>query len=213
MKDFYYLHLGKTSGRFFRTYVLSELIKLSNDTNTRYLWPETDLEDWTHHGWHNLISDETYLICSLRDPVEVAVSYIMHHGGIKDKNDLFNQMAMHDNIQSKGFITWENNIVQFKSKVDFDKDLILSRLKRVDLVIDSKDINIKNYNTIKKKIASDISMPFVSYLEKEDTLDFKTPGVKELCESLTEEEIEIIKSINYMDVELYKAAKGLFFPI
>jgi hypothetical protein len=213
MKDFYYLHLGKTSGRFFRTYVLSELIELSNDNNIKYLWPESPIDNWTHHGWHDLISDDTYLICSLRDPVEVSVSYIMHHGGIKDKNDFFNQIIMHNNIQARGFIRWENNIVDHKMKMYFDRELILSRLNRVNLVLDSKDINIKNYNKIKKKIASDISMPFVSYLEKEDTLEFKTTGVKEFCDSLTEEEISLIKEINYMDVELYEAAKSLFFPI
>jgi len=215
MKDFYYLHLSKASGRFFRRYVLDDLIVLTRhaDNNMKYLWPETPVDDWTHHGWHDLISENTYLICSLRDPVEVIISYLMHHGGVNNKNDFFSRVRLNDNIQSKGFIRWEDNMVNPEAKVDFNKDLILSRLNRVNLVLDSKDINIKNYNKIREKIYSDLSIPVISYPEKEDTTEFKTPGVQEFYDSLTEEEINIIKEINYMDVELYEAAKSLFFPI
>ena len=137
----------------------------------------------------------------------------MHHGGINNKNDFFSRVRLNDNIQSKGFIRWEDNMVNPEAKVDFNKDLILSRLNRVNLVLDSKDINIKNYNKIREKIYSDLSIPVISYPEKEDTTEFKTPGVQEFYDSLTEEEINIIKEINYMDVELYEAAKSLFFPI
>ena len=215
MKDFYYLHLSKTSGRFLRRYVLNDLIVMARNPENKipYLWPETPVDDWTHHGWHDLISENTYLICSLRDPVEVIISYLMHHGGINNKNDFFSRVKLNDNIQSKGFIRWEDNMVNAEAKVDFNKDLILSRLKRVNLVLNSKDINIKNYNKIKEKIYSDLSMPAISYPEKEDTLEFKTQGVQEFYDSLTDEEISFIKEINYMDVELYEAAKSLFYPI
>ena len=215
MKNFYYLHLSKTSGRFLRRYVLDDLIVLARNQKNKigYLWPESPVDNWTHHGWHDLISDDTYLICSLRDPVEVAISYTLHHGGIKDKNDFFNQISMHDNLQSKGFIRWEDNTVCPEAKIDFNRDLILSRLNRVNLVLDSKDINIKNYNKIKEKIYSDLYVPNLSYVEKEDTLEFKTPGTQEFYDSLTKEEINRVREINYMDVELYEAAKSLFFPI
>jgi hypothetical protein len=215
MRDYYYLHLSKTCGRFFYKNILTELIFNSNnyDNCIKYLFPKTPVPNWTHHGWHDLISDETYLICSLRDPIEVAISYMLHHGGLEDRKDLFKMMSKFNNLQSKGFIKWQNNMVDPSAHVIFDKDLILSRLKRINFLIDSKDINIKTYNKIKKKIASDIYMTNVNYWEIEDSLEFKTPGVKELLDSLTKEEISMIKKINYMDVELYEAAKSLFFPI
>jgi len=215
MKDYYYLHLSKTSGRFFYEYTLRDLMILSKSYkgNIQYLYPETPVSDWTHHGWHDLISEDTYLICSLRDPVEVVISYLMHHNGMTDKKNFINNINDINNLQSKGFIKWENNMVDPGVQVKFDKDLILSRLRRINLLIDSKDINIKNFNKIKRKIANDTSMENVFYTEKEDSLEFKTDGVKEFCSSLTEEEISMIKEINYMDVELYEAAKSLFFPI
>lgn len=215
MKNFYYLHLSKTSGRFFAEYVLDDLIIAARKqkNGVKYLFPKIPVNRWTHNGWHDLISDETYLICSFRDPVEVTVSYFLHHSKITNKELFLNWAAMHDNLQSKGLVKWEDNIVDHTAKIDFDKELILSRLNRINLVLDSKDINIKNCNKIKEKIADDISMPFVSYLEKKDTLCFKTNGAQEFYESLTKEEIDRIKEINYMDVELYEAAKNLFYPM
>ncbi len=47
--------------------------------------------------------------------------------------------------------------------------------------------------------------------KKEDTNKYKNNGVKKFCDSLTKEEILKIKKINYMDVELYEAAKNLFY--
>ena len=47
--------------------------------------------------------------------------------------------------------------------------------------------------------------------KKEDTNKYRNNGVKEFCNSLTEKEIFKIKEINYMDVELYEAAKNLFY--
>lgn len=215
MKDYYYLHLSKTAGRFFYSYVLKEILEYSDSSSKhiKYLFPKTPEPNWTHHGWHDLISDNTYLISSLRDPVEVAVSYAMHHHKVTSKTNLFEAINKFNNLQSKGFIKWNNNMVDPGAIINFDKELILSRLHRVNLLIDSKDIGISTYNIIKEKIAKDLSITNIQLYEKQDDDTFKTPGVKELCNSLTKKEIYIIKEVNYMDVELYEAAKSLFFPI
>jgi len=207
VKSFYHLHVHKTCGKFFKKYVIEDIKKIIIDSSPRTLPP-----NWSHYGWHNLISDNTYIVSSLRDPVEVSVSYILQHYIIKNKKDLLKAVEYTNNIQSKNFINWENNMVDPEKQIDFDKDLILSRLQRVDLLIDSKDININTYNNITKKIVSDMGLKNVFYKDKkEDTNMFKTSGAKELYNSLTEKEIFRIKEINYMDVELYEAAKKLFY--
>lgn len=214
MKSFYYLHVSKAAGRFLYEYVLSDLINITRDTDTPYLFPKSKDLNWTHHGWNNLISDDTYIISSLRDPVEAIVSYRMQHGGLTDKDHLFASINQITNIQSRSFIEWENNTIDPEQDVEFDKDLILSRLNRIDFLLDSKDINIKTYNKIKRKIADEVGIKNVGYTHGlYDTDIFKTNGVKEFCDSLTKEEIDIIKEVNYMDVDLYEAAKSLFFPI
>ena len=216
MKEYYYIHPHKASGRFFHAYIIDELVKQSreNKNGTHYLLPENKKIGWTHHGWHDMISDSTYLICSLRDPVEAIVSYILHHIKLNDREHFFN--ALHDinNIQSRSFLTWKDNMVSVTDKVEFDKDLIMSRLKRVNFLIDSKDVSVETCDKIREKIASDLGVLYVKpYGNEQDTNNFKTNGSKEFYQSLTKEEIDLIKNINYMDVELYEAAKSLFFPI
>ena len=212
MKSFYYLHVSKAAGRIFYNYVIQDIIDATLDSDIKYLFPPAP-KNWTHHGWNSLISDDTYLICSLRDPVEAIVSYRIHHSNIRNKEDFFNRINEVTNIQSRSFIYWENNMVDPHVEIKFDKDLIMSRLKRINLLLDSKSIGMGTHNLIKEKIASEMGIKKSCYSEREDTDIFKTPGVKEFCDSLTKEEIDIIKEVNYMDVELYEAAKSLFFPI
>jgi hypothetical protein len=213
MKSFYYLHVSKASGRFLYTYVLSDLINATRGTNIQYLFPPVSDPEWTHHGWNKLIDDDTYVISSLRDPVEAIVSYRMQHGGINDKEHFFSSLDKITNIQSRSFIDWEDNKMDALAEVNFDKDAILGKLKRVNLLIDSKEINIKNYNKIKHKIASDLGIIGISYSDIEDTNEFRNNGVAEFCKSLTNEEIDLIRKANYMDVELYENAKSLFCPM
>lgn len=213
MKSFYYLHVPKASGRVFFKHVLKDLVE-SQELNTRYLFPKSDDITHTHHGWHDLISSDTYLISSLRDPVEAIVSYRIHHGGLDSKDHLLSTLGKVTNLQSKSFMTWEGNRVEPESKIELDRELILNRLRRVNLLLDSKDINIKNFNKIKERIAKDLGSIEKYYEDiKEDTDEFRTAGVKKFCESLTKEEIDLVKEANYMDVELYEVAKSLFCPM
>jgi hypothetical protein len=213
MKSFYYLHVPKAAGRAFFKYILKDLVE-NTELNKRYLFPESNDITYTHHGWHNLISEDTYLICSLRDPVEAIISYRMHHGGLKDKGHLFNTINEISNLQSKSFLSWSDNKADPEKDVALDREIILSRLKRIDLLIDSKKLDSSAVNAIRSKIASDLGAKNIQYASiYEDSDEFKTNGVKEFCDSLTKEEIDIIKEVNYMDVELYEAAKSLFFPI
>lgn len=213
MKSFYYLHVPKASGRVFFKHVLKGLVE-SNELNNRYLFPESNDISYTHHGWHDLISNDTYLISSLRDPVEAMISYRIHHGGLDSKDHLMSTIDKVANLQSKSFMTWADNRVEPESKIELDRELILDRLKKVNLLLDSKDININNFNKLKERIAKDLgSIEKYSEEVNEDTDEFRTAGVKEFCDSLTKEEIDIIKEVNYMDVELYEAARSLFYPI
>jgi hypothetical protein len=206
--------VSKSGGRFLYEYVLKDLIDITRDTDIEYLFPKTKDINWTHHGWNSLISDDTYIISSLRDPVEAIVSYRLQHGGLTDKEHLFASLYQITNIQSRSFIHWENNTIDPEQDIKFDEDLIMSRLKRINMLIDSKDINIKTYNKIKKEIADKVGIKNVEYTyNMSDTDLFKTNGVKDFCDSLTKEEIDLIKEANYMDVKLYEAAKSLFSPI
>lgn len=212
MKSFYHLHVSRTNGRFLHKYVLKDILQASKSHDKKFLIPEVIPENWTHHGWNDLIDDDTYIICSLRDPVEAIVSYNLSFSAIVNKEDFFNRINLVTNIQSRSFIRWEKNKVDPHEDVELDKDLILSRLRRINLLIDSKDINIDSYSKIKKKIADDLDFSGIGYPENlQDTNDFRGYGVERFIDSLTHEEIEAIKEANSMDVALYEEAKNLFY--
>ena len=216
MKSYYYLHVSKASGRFFHYYIIDEIVRQSMDSKNdiKYLLPASKEPGWTHHGWHDMISDDTYLICSLRDPVESMVSYILHHIELKDREHFFKVMDNINNIQSRSFLNWKNNEVSHTDKVEFNRETIMSRLRRINLLIDSKDVGMETCDKIRSKIAYDLGIKYTKPDNDEpDTNKFRTKGTKEFCDSLTEEEIDLIKKANYMDVELYEAAKSLFYPI
>lgn len=212
MNSFYHLHVSRTNGRFLHKYVLKDILQASKLYDKKFLIPDVIPESWTHHGWNDLISDDTYIICALRDPVEAIVSYNLSFSAIASKEDFFNRINLVTNIQSRSFIRWENNKVDPHEDVELDRELILSRLRRINMLIDSKDINISNYNKIKSKIAGDLGFTDIDYIENlEDTNDFRGRGVNEFIDSLSVEEIAKIKEVNYMDVELYEEAKNLFY--
>jgi hypothetical protein len=212
MKSFYHLHVSRTNGRFLHKYVLRDILQASKSHDKKFLIPEVIPENWTHHGWNDLIDDDTYIICSLRDPVEAIVSYNLSFSAIASKEDFFNRLNLVTNIQSRSFIRWEKNKVDPHEDVELDRELILSRLRRVDMLIDSKDINIATYNKIKKKISEDLNFSGIEYPEDlQDIDDFRGRGVREFIESLSEEEVLKIKEVNAMDVALYEEAKNLFY--
>ena len=67
-------------------------------------------------------------------------------------------------------------------------------------------------NHLNKKISLEFNVPEV-VLEKNilDTNDFKSFGVKEIYESLNEDELSLIKKHNSIDIDLDEKAKTLFW--
>jgi hypothetical protein len=212
MKSVYFLHVNRTAGRFFHKYVFRHIVRWSKDENIKLIRPNADPDDWTHWGWSSEIEDSSYIICLLRDPLECLISYHVAFSNVKTKSDLIERINSIENLQARSFITWKENKVDPHSDINFDKDLILNRLKRVNLLIDSKDINIKTIKSLREKICLDLninSLPFDDGIK--DTDEFRTEGVKDIYNSLSKSDINKIKKINYMDFELYEEAKKIFW--
>lgn len=215
MDSCYFLHVNRTAGRFLLDYVIQPIRDVKQSPAKEFIVPPYIGEKWTHWGWSNSIKESTYIVSCLRDPVEVPLSYFLAFSGMKTKEDFFkNKINELANLQSKNFITWEDNIVDPLKTITLDKDLIIERLNKVSLLMETKTISFNNAKIIAERILSDIgcmhTMPFINFPEN-DTDKFRTDGVKELYESLTQSEIDYIKEINYMDIELYEAGKQLFW--
>jgi hypothetical protein len=212
MESFYFLHVNRCSGRFFYKYLLKSLIEQINKNNKEFIRPKTDTKGWTHWGWASEIKESTYVMCILRDPILQFISYHVGFSNVKNKEDLLYNINLVNNLSSRNFLNWQDNRVNPSVNIDFDKDLIFKRLSRVNLLIDSEDVNIYTIDKINKKISLEFNVPEV-VLEKNilDTDEFKSFGVKEIYESLNEDELSLIKKHNSIDIDLYEKAKTLFW--
>jgi hypothetical protein len=212
MESFYFLHVNRCSGRFFHRYFLKSFREEINKNNKEFIRPKTDIKGWTHWGWSSEIKESTYVMCILRDPILQFISYHVAFSNVKNKHDLLYNINLINNLSARNFLNWEDNKVNPSININFDKDLIFKRLSRVNLLINSDDVNINTLDKINKKISLDFNTPEI-FLKKNilDTDDFRSSGVKEIYESLGENELYLIKEYNSIDIELYEKAKKLFW--
>lgn len=224
-KDFYFLHIPKTGGRYVKAYILSQL-----ESNIE-MFPTKE----RHEGWHAKISDDTYILSVLRNPLEFACSLYAHHVMQKanlmenvfvknteyiDKNifnvhldtkyliKFYKASPWAKNLQSKHIVEGHpenkgiaDQIIQkyiFTDKID--KELLYSRLNRINLLI--RQPSLYNPEPVVKKICNDLGIEMAGEIEK-DHLTFHNIASSNLYNSLTQEDKDWLEEFFSLDVEIY----------
>lgn len=80
--SFYFLHVPKTGGRFLTKYIIDPVTKELSDNSIGILEnPKINNVNIKnrHVGWHTRIDPSTYIVSCIREPVEWACSYFIHH--------------------------------------------------------------------------------------------------------------------------------------
>lgn len=123
--------------------------------------------------------------------------------------------------QSKNFFYRENDLVTPRclagcspplSINEFNKDEVLSNIKRTNLLIKSENIKLNNFNNIMSKILTDLS------IENKNKIELTFNGVNsnkksfEFYNSLSLKEIEYIESLNTLDLEIYNTESFFWDP-
>ena len=225
-KNFYFLHIPKTGGRYVRTYILNQL---ENKIDI--------LGDDRHDGWIDDISDDTYVFSILRDPVKYVCSVYAHTVSQKagfieysndrgrhtdfikkdivnislDKKYMFDWLAVNPwryNLQSKEILhgtTGKKNVIDnivqkyiFHSNVD--KELLYKRLNRINLLI--RQTSLYNAESVAQKICDDLGIEMAGEIQK-DNLTFHNIASTNLYNSLTEEDKAKIEELFDIDLEIY----------
>jgi|LauGreDrversion4_2_1035121.scaffolds.fasta_scaffold07767_6 hypothetical protein len=226
-KNFYFLHIRKTGGRYFKEYILKQL-----EDKVEKL-PIKD----RHEGWKKEIDDNTYVFSILRDPVEYICSVYAHMistragllhpsnengkhtDSIKDnivnieldKKYMFEWIRYNKwthNLQSKEILhTSEeyNNILniiikKYSKDNNVDKELLYERLNRINLLV--RQVSLKNPESIVKKLCDDLNIELAGEIQK-DTLTYHNMASTNLYNSLTEEDKIEIRQMFDIDNEIY----------
>jgi hypothetical protein len=209
----YFLHIRKTGGRYITE---SAILPIQDQLNQHGV--EIIFDDNSHAGWHSRIDNNTYVISSLRDPVEQTISLYIDKLFIKlkkenknnyTKNELtpksfFNQMenlALYPNFQTKNFL-FDESFNNFKLKISIDEELVKTRREKVNLFLNAK--NIKDRATqIQQKIFIDLGIDGTPvHVDIHD--NFYNPESTKLYNSLSKKEVDLIRKYNSVDDYFYK---------
>lgn len=223
-KDFYFLHIHKTGGRYFKKYIISQLENSINIIS----------KNERHSGWIEDIKEDTYVFLILRDPIEFICSFYSHivsqKAGLLEENNIefiknnivsinldkkymFKWLKANPwsyNLQSKQILNTASdnksiidNIVQkYTFNNNVDKDLLYKRLDRSNLII--KQISLLEPKKIIEKICKDFNINFEGEI-KIDTNTFSNMASKTLYNSLTEADKAIIEQMFAIDLEIYNS--------
>jgi len=238
--SFYFLHMAKCDGRRFIDIFVNPLIK-SNPNLKCYTEYYTKQHEWTqsnnplareedmaHQGWDLRISESTYIVSILRDPIERAASWYAMVVDNKVKIKLNSRKETNLHLDKNKFIDFVKNNTRFhnyyskmilndftnNSSVIFDNSqlkneenikLVMSRFKRINLLFRMKDFSYIDNVSLSEKITKDLDCN-IFYPDSEKSKKsnpYTLPASKMLYESLTEQDKNILSEYLNIDYAIY----------
>jgi len=215
----YFLHIMKTGGRHLRNSVFIPITDQLQKNNITII----NNNNYPHTGWHSKITDKTYIVTALRNPIEQVVS-LFAHGISLDKNGKETKVYNSSELEKNKFLDYVSNSLEYQnfqsksymhnelnSKVLQDKELsinnniFIERKNRVNLIIKTEDIK-NNEKNIQEKIFLDLG---ISHIAKSKPAFFKNKNFynhesKKLYDSLLDNEKKFILQYNRIDEHLYE---------
>lgn len=187
--SFYHLHIPKTGGRYLRYNVIDILTPYIEEKGIKVINKDVPItEPKFHASWDQQITDSTYIMTSLRDPISNLASLFFHiividkdpqafPNKIKYNSDLMTKEIFFESIkdlpyffsgfQSKNFLYNEpfyngNHDTSVQPATDIKK--LFERINRINLLIKMEDMRVITPSSIAKKLIEDLELPIT--LEK-----------------------------------------------
>lgn len=179
--SFYYIHIPKAGGRFFKYNISDPIYKVCSENNIKFLKDtEPNYPGPGHNQWTDFIDDSTYIACTFRDPIKHSVSLYAHIQTLDERGEPKNFKK--DELNKKDFVEWyEKNIINlsnyqsrhivssstetvetFSDRLKFidssNIDLLINRIKRINMFINIDNIAKDDINNIQKKILDSLNI-------------------------------------------------------
>lgn len=225
--SFYHLHVCKTGGRWFsETLLYNNLYRELQSQKIPIINKKKDHDDigYSHYGMHPAISENTYIVAGIREPVTQICSLFVdarkiHAHSYKAKERFLDEIfSPHTNTyinnQSKHFF-YGQKIKDYGSHLKADGDnyeeTCIKNAMRVNYFYIYQD------NLDPKKIMQDmlvdLDLPddkfkiWFSYIDEKNKYIGKNEASKDLYESLSEEEKnKILNKLASIDQKIYNIA-------
>jgi len=212
----YFLHIAKTGGRYISYNVINPMLEQLEQNNIKIISPGK----LSHFNWHSGITDQTYILSLLRDPVQQCVSLYVHEkttnfsGTLEtnkdinlSKKDFYNTILSNNNYQnyqSKNFLSDENRGFGLReTEIIIDEVLLEKRIKRVNLLLNQNNLNNEK---IQEKIFLDLGINKKIKNLISDGL-FYNPYSEYFYSQFSDAEKKSIAKYNEIDYCLYKNSK------
>jgi hypothetical protein len=227
--SFYYIHIPKNGGRFFKYNITDPIYKICNENNIKFL--KDTMPGYPgpgHNQWTDLINDSTYITCTFRDPVKHAVSMYAHLQTLDNRGEL--AFFKKDKLNKKNFMDWyEKNIINlsnyqsrhivsssieevgfFSNKLKLidnsNAELLLNRIKRINMFIKIDSISKKDIHKIQNEILNNLGIKnhnVFDYIPKNKI--FENIFSEDLYSSLDIDDKNYILKNNTIDLQIYNS--------
>ena len=217
IKNIYGLHICKTGGRFYHTSILTPTVQ-----SAERKIPMIENGHPGHYGWHKSIGPRTFIVAGIRDIVKQKCSLFVDIGiGEKSRNRDFDfsketflkwivQSHHAQNNMSKHFF-YSEPIVNYGMYLDprpmKDLNIILERAARVNLYYDIDEDFTRD--ALSKKLSDALGIEYRPNIHANYLPVGENPQSKALYDSLDDSEKEFIRSVAFLDYQLYKFIKNL----
>jgi hypothetical protein len=215
VNNIYGLHICKTGGRFYHSSILQPVV----NTAERKI-PMIEGGRPGHYGWHNGIGPRTFIVAGIRDIVKQKCSLFVDIGVTEDKynrefdfsKETFMKWVSNShhaqNNMSKHFFYSEpilNYGMYLQPRPMKDLNTILERAARVNLYYDIDEDFTRD--ALSKKLSDALGIEYNPNIHSNDLPVGENPQSKALYNSLDESEKEFIRSVAFLDYQLYKFIK------
>jgi len=220
----YFLHIPKTGGRYFFNKFIDPISEQINILHDPKKIDYSNLRYGQHLGWSKDISDDTYVVTILRDPIKRAVSfytYILGNivGAIKEgeevKNIFLYKKYFIDFLESSYFyhdhsskhlmydFYYENNMF-IDNNLKYKMQNLDDKVKRCNLILKLEDLKKINDIDICNKISNDLKLNF--YAPFTNNKNYKIKSSDNLYNSLTENDKKYLYKFLEIDYHVYNSA-------
>lgn len=211
---FTFIHIPKTGGHFLRTEVLEPLSSSFANKKIKF--------SMQHTGWSN-ITDDTYIMTSLRDPVKRTVSHFCHYAKLNEmpvslfelnKWLEFNESKI-SNFQSKFLFYIPSNKKYFGSDFlqyfddpnflnisNIKYEDVINKIKKINVVINEKHLTLETSKILLNKIINDFNIVDFKMTRPYNVYNINNES-KNLYKKLNNKKIENLYDLNRIDSEIY----------